>query len=446
MDTNKSYWLESLGDITPRAPLSGSVETDICIIGAGFTGLSTAIHLKEKDPNIDVTVVEKGISGIGASGRNAGFSMRLFGVTMDLTKLRHGGKKTKAADDYMLDAVDYLEKMIEKYDIDCDYEQHGMMTIASNPQELKSLKKEYDIATGLGMKHFKWLDEKETRELVNSPTYLAARFDETCALLHPAKLARSLAQIAEKLGVTIYENSEVTHVNHREKVVETKDGKISAHKIVYATNAYSSDFKKLKSKQVPIYTYITLTERLTDKQIKSLNWDRRIGIEDARNFLHYYRLTPDNRILLGGSEALYYYGSPLEQKDKNDDMNKILQNQVKTIFPQLGDIKFTHHWGGPISASLDLIPAIGRIGDDIWYSLGCMGHGVSLSNYNGLTLTELLNDETSKRTEFFAVNRRVLPIPPEPLKYVTISGIRAFLRMDDKKGVKQQEKLDQQKS
>src|SRR5690625_619512 len=292
------------------------------------------------------------------------------------------------------------------------------------------------------MKGFKRLDEKETKQLVHSPTYLAARYDEHCALLHPAKLARGIAQVAKKLGVKIYENSEVVQVNHKEKTIETKHGKVSSNQIVYATNAYSSAFKKLKRKQVTIYTYITLTEQLTDEQIKLLNWDRRIGIEDARNFLHYYRLTPDNRILLGGSEALYYYGSPLGQKDQNEKMNKRLQNQVKTIFPQLGDIQFTHHWGGPISASLDLIPAIGRIGDDIWYSLGCMGHGVSLSNYNGLTLTELLFNETSKRTEFFAVNRRILPIPPEPLKYVTISGIRAFLRLDDKKGVKQQEKIN----
>lgn len=436
LTTNKSFWLEDIGELKPNKSLTSNKKADVCIIGAGFTGLSTAIHLKEKDPNVNVIVLEKGRVGIGASGRNAGFSMRLFGVTMELTKLRHGAKKTKEADDYMLDAVQYLERMIEKYNIDCDYVREGMMTIASNPQELKSLKKEFDIATSLGMKGFTWLDENETKKLVHSPTYLAARYDENCALLHPAKLAHGLAKVAKELGVNIYENSEVVQVNHKEKIVETKHGKVFSNQIVYATNAYSSAFKKLKHKQVPIYTYITLTEPLTDKQLDDLNWDRRIGIEDARNFLHYYRLTPDNRILLGGSEALYYYGSPL-MKDKNESMNQLLQNQVKTIFPQLGEITFTHHWGGPISASLDLIPAIGKIGSNIWYSLGCMGHGVSLSNYNGLTITELLFGEKTKRTNFFAVNRRILPIPPEPLKYVTISGIRAFLRYEDRKGIKQ---------
>src|SRR5690625_5166662 len=124
--TNKSFWLENIGEFKPNEALTDNVKADVCIIGAGFTGLSTAIHLKEKDPTLEVVVLEKGIAGIGASGRNAGFSMRLFGVTMDLTKFRHGKKKTKEADEYMLDAVDYLEGMIEKYNIDCDYVHEGM--------------------------------------------------------------------------------------------------------------------------------------------------------------------------------------------------------------------------------------------------------------------------------------------------------------------------------
>src|SRR5690625_3868506 len=296
----KSFWLEDVGEQPARPRLESTIQTDICIIGAGFTGLSTAIHLKEKDPSLDVTILESGTVGVGASGRNAGFSMRLFGITMDLTRFRHGKKKTKEADDYMIDAVDYLEEMIKRYNIDCDYSRDGMITVATNPQELKHLRKEMDVAEELEMKGLKWLDGAETRKLVDSPRYLAARFDEHCALLHPAKLANGLAEVAEKLGVTIYEQSQALGVNRTDKIVTTDAGEVKAKKIVFATNAYSSFYRKLNKKQIPIYTYITLTEPLTDTQLAALNWEKRVGIEDARNFLHYYRLTPDNRLLFGG--------------------------------------------------------------------------------------------------------------------------------------------------
>lgn len=431
----KSFWLEHVGNYEHYSSLQDDQKTDVCIIGAGYTGLSTAIHLKEKNPSLDVTILEAGVVGIGASGRNGGFSMRLFGITMDITRFRHGKQKTKEADMYMVDAVDYLETLIKRYEIDCDYVRDGMMTVATNAQQLNHLEKEMELIDDIGLKGFKWIDQKDTRELVNSPTYLAARYDEHCALLHPAKLVRGLAKVAERLGVKIYENTTVIDVKTRTKIVVTSGGTVRSEKILFATNAYSSFYPKLKKKQIPIYTYISLTEPLSDKQLQTLNWEKRVGVEDFRNFLHYYRLTPDNRLMFGGGEAFYYYGSPLD-RDKNKEMDARLQQTVAEIFPQLDGIQFTHHWGGPISASLDFIPTIGKISNDIWYSIGCMGHGVSLTNYNGLTLAELMLEEESKRTNFFIVNRRIFSIPPEPFRYIIVSGIRAALRYEDKRGLR----------
>lgn len=434
MSTYKSFWLEDVGEYEAHPSLQEDLKTDVCIIGGGFTGLSTAIHLKEKDPSLHVTVLEAGVVGVGASGRNGGFSMRLFGITMDITRLRHGKQKTKEADAFMVDAVEYLENMIEQYEIDCDYVRDGMMTVATNTQQLKMLEKEMKLIDDIGLKGFKWIDQEETRKLVHSPTYLAARYDEHCALLHPAKLVRGLAKVAEGLGVHIYEYTPVTDVNKRTKTVMTTGATVRAEKILFATNAYSSFYPKLKKKQIPIYTYISLTEPLSDEQLHALNWEKRVGIEDFRNFLHYYRLTPDNRLMFGGGEAFYYYGSPLD-RDKHKEMDVRLQQTVSEVFPQLEGIRFTHHWGGPISASLDFIPTIGKISDDVWYSIGCMGHGVSLTNYNGLTLSELLLGVESKRTDFFIINRRILSIPPEPFRYAIVSGIRAALRYEDKRGL-----------
>ncbi|MCD8511513.1 MAG: FAD-binding oxidoreductase [Bacillus sp. (in: Bacteria)] len=440
----KSFWLETVGEYEEREALGSDLTCDVCIVGGGFTGLSTAIHLKEKDPSLRVVVLESQVVGYGASGRNAGFSMRLFGVTMELTNLRYGKERLKEADQYMVDAVDHLEKMIDRYDIDCDYVRDGMITVATNRQQLKHLEKEMKMAEELGLEGLKWLDEEETRRLVNSPTYLGARYDETCALLQPAKLARGLAVAAEKLGVEIYERTPVIDVRVGEKEVVTSVGTVSSKKIVLATNAYSSFQKKLKRKQIPLFTYISLTEPLTEEQLSEIGWGQRVGVEDARNLLHYYRLTPDNRLLLGGNDVRYYFGGGLEagdassghDVDRNEEIRDRLQQQIKDTFPGLADVKFTHHWGGPISASLDLVPVIGELGPDVLYSMGCIGHGVSLTNYNGLTLAELLMGEESKRTDFYIINRRTTYIPPEPLRYVTVNGIRKYLKWEDNRGVK----------
>lgn len=429
----KSFWLETAGDYVERHALQGDDVADVCIIGAGFTGLSTAIHLKEKHPSLNVVVLESNVVGFGASGRNGGFSMTLFGLTLETTKLRYGKKRTKAADDYMTAAVDHLEAMINKYDIDCNYVRDGLMHVATNERELNQLKKEIELADALGLHDLSWWDRDQTQAVVHSPQYVGAVYDSYCALLQPAKLVRELARVAEKLGVVIYERTRVEDVAYTSPViVQTDRGHVKAEQVLFATNAYSNAFTKLKSKQLPIYTYISLTEPLTDEQLSAIGWQQRVGIEDARNYVHYYRLTPDNRLLFGGGDALYYYGGP-HGRDKNETIFKQLQQTVKTLFPQLANIQFTHHWGGPISASLDLVPMIGRIRSNILYSMGCMGHGVSLANYNGLTLAELLLGEQSERTQFFMVDRRVTPLPPEPLRYWTVSAIRKYLQYEDRK-------------
>lgn len=429
----KSFWLETAGDDKERPSLDGDDVADVCIIGAGFTGLSAAIHLKEKRPSLNVVVLESNVVGFGASGRNGGFSMTLFGLTLETTKLRYGKKRTKAADDYMTAAVDYLETMIDKYDIDCDYVRDGLMHVATNERELNQLKKEMELAHELELHELTWRDRDQIQAVVHSPQYVGAVYDTYCALLQPAKLARGLAHVAEKLGVVIYERTKVVDVAYTTPaVVRTDTGHIKAEQVLFATNAYSNAFSKLKSKQLPIYTYISLTEPLTDEQLSAIGWQQRVGIEDARNFVHYYRLTPDNRLLFGGGDALYYYGGP-HSRDRNETLFKQLQQTVKTLFPQLANIRFTHHWGGPISASLDLVPMIGHIRPHILYSMGCMGHGVSLTNYNGLTLAELLLGEQSERTQFFMVDRRVTPLPPEPFRYWTVGAIRKYLQYEDRK-------------
>lgn len=429
--TDKSFWLEDAGPHHPAAALTGDVTVDVAIVGGGFTGLSTALHIRERDPGLRVAVLEAGAVGWGASGRNAGFSMTLFGISLGLTIMRWGKQRAREADEYMVRAVEYTESQIDRLGIDCNYERTGLLQVAANRGQLKVQRHEFKLAGQAGLHETRWLERDEVQELVGSPLYVGGRFDPLCALLQPAKLVRGLAAAARAAGADIYEGTPVTAIHPGHKVrLDTPHGRVTAEKVVLATNAYAAWLRGLRRLQVPMHTYIVLTEPLSDRQLEAIGWRQRVGIEDGRNLLHYYRLTPDNRILMGGHDAIYYYGNRTGV-DRHRRLQQALQHTVRETFPQLGDVRFTHHWGGPISATLDLVPAIGRLGPNMYYSLGCMGHGVALTQLNGRTLADLVLETPSELTAAWFVNRKALPIPPEPLRYPLIQGIRNVLRLLD---------------
>ncbi|MDI3270483.1 MAG: FAD-dependent oxidoreductase [Bacillota bacterium] len=426
------FWQENAGDRPLLPAFTGQETGDVAICGAGFTGLATAIQLKEKKPHLRVMVVEKERVGWGASGRNAGFAMRLFGLSLETTVLLHGREKTQEADQYMREAVNHVRNVITKYDLKCDFIERGMMTVASTPGELRQLEKEMELAEKMNLPGFTWLEGERARDRVDSPSYRAARFDEHAALLHPARLVRELLRTALDKGVEVYEGSPVLEVDLKRKIFHLPGGEIRAHALLLATNAYSGFVPYLHRRQLPIFTYIALTEPLPPSFFEE-TWKAPIGIEDARNYLHYYRPTPDGRLLFGGGDALYYYGGDLHRAS-HPSLYAYLQEKVRRVFPQLEKVTFTHHWGGPISATLDLIPALGAIAPDVYYSMGCVGHGVSLTQYNGLTLAELILGEDTSRTGASFVNRKVRRIPGEPLRTLVAGGIRRFLRYQDLRG------------
>ena len=427
----QSFWLETAGPFEKRPAWQGHGRVDVAVVGGGFTGLSAAFHIKERQPELRVVLLEAGSLFHAASGRNAGFSMTLFGLELGVTVLRYGRKRAKEADEYMVRAVNYTRELIRRLNIDCDYEEHGMMTVATNPNQLRKLRRQFELAREMGLHETAWLKQAEARELVNSPTYLGAWYDPLCALVNPAKLAKGMARAAADAGVELYEGSPVLSLDPAGPVTLTlPKGTVRADRVVLATNAFTAGFPQLRRVQAPMFTYIVLTEPLSRRQLEAVGWRRRIGVEDGRNFIHYYRLTPDNRLLMGGHDAVYHFGNRTDRDHNMNIARKLMQNVVRT-FPALEGVRFTHHWGGPISVTLDLVPAIGRLGRDIFYSVGCMGHGVSLTQLNGRTLADLVLDTTSELTEAFFVGRRVTPLPPEPLRFAVINAIRGGMRLQD---------------
>ncbi len=271
------------------------------------------------------------------------------------------------------------------------------------------------------------------RAEVHSPTYLGARWEEQCALINPAKYVRGLKRVAQEQGVEVYERTPVVAV-HPDPILhlDTFRGLVEAEKVVFATNAFSGQFPQFRSKQLPVFTYIVLTEPLSEDQLASIGWRGRQGIEDARNMIHYYRLTADNRILFGGSDAKYYFGGPLD-RDRNPRIFRRLERDLRQTFPKLKDVRIEYRWGGPVSVPLDFFPAMGYRGGDkrLAYSLGCVGHGVAMMNMAGQIMRDLVLERETELTSLFFVNRRVIPLPPEPLRFALEETIRQALRAQD---------------
>ncbi len=429
----KSFWLGTR-PYTPGPPLSGDLEVDVAIVGGGFTGLAAAHFLKQEEPSLRVALLEAQVIGFGASGRNGGFSMTLFGLTLSITAARFGKARAREAHLYMERAVDLLAERIATLGLDCDYEHPGFLRVATSEKYRKRILHEIELAHSLGLEGIEWMEADRLAEEVRSPLYLGAWWEPRCGILNPAKLAWSWKEVVEGQGVEVVEGTPVRQIRRAGDRLEldTPGGTVRAGKLVLATNAWSHLIPMLRRKQVPAFTHIVLTEPLGERHFEAIGWRNRQGIEDARNLVHYYRLTADNRLLMGGRDISVAFGRDMD-RDLNEEVFRQLEKDVRETFPVLEDVRFTHRWGGPVSVPVDMAPAMGYLGDPrVVYSLGCVGHGVSMTHLNGRTVTDLVLERTTDLTEVFFVNRRTIPWPPEPLRWAASRAILGYMRLEDR--------------
>jgi glycine/D-amino acid oxidase-like deaminating enzyme len=389
----KSYWLNTYGPYTPNAPVVGDVNVDVAIIGGGYTGLSTAYFLCKAEPTMKVAVLEGEIVGYGASGRNGGFAMTLFGLEPAVTAMLFGKQKTVEAHHYCERSVDLVRDLIQEHNIQSDFEYTGFLRLATTPGYVKRIQHDLELLTSFGVTGLEWIDEA---------------------------------------GAVVYEGSPVTEIRRGAKfVLKTPQGAVTADKIVFATNAYSHLIPEIWNKQVPAFTHMVITEPLTQEQMDSIGWKNRQGLEDARNLVHYLRLTVDNRLAIGGSDVTITYGRDME-RDLNETTFQQLETDTVELFPSLKDVKFVFRWGGPVSVTLQMAPAIGMVGDQrAWYSLGCVGHGVAPTHLNGQTLADLLLERKTDLTSVWFVERKPVPWPPEPLRWVASQALLGYLHAED---------------
>jgi glycine/D-amino acid oxidase-like deaminating enzyme len=437
-DSPLSLWLAEYGEYQPEAPVEGDLSVDTAVIGGGFTGLATAIALKRRDPSLEVAVLEAKTIGYGASGRNGSFAMTVIGLGFGTTAMLRGKDFLRRTHAYMERCVDELDRFIDEAGLACDKVRPGFLRVATTTSYVKRLQRQVELMASLGFDGITWLDAAATREMVDSERYLGAMWEPRLLLVNPAKLVREQKRFARELGVRVFEGSPVLAVAqttgpgavHR---LLTPRGSVTARKLAFATNAYSHLFTSLERLQVPAFTYMVATAPLTDEQLAPIGWAGGQGIEDARNLIHYYRLTPDRRIVLGGGPVGLTANGSLD-RDADEQAWRHLEQYLHWLWPHLSDVAITHRWGGPFSVTLDLTPALGYVGGDrsAVYALGCIGHGVSMSYLNGEVLTDLLLAEgEGLAAECPFVNRKVLPWPSEPVASIAEHAIRGYLRAED---------------
>jgi glycine/D-amino acid oxidase-like deaminating enzyme len=384
-------------------------------------------------------VLEANEIGFGASGRNGGFNMTLFGVEPEVTLLRWGKEKTREAQAYIQRAVRYVKDLIESENLDSDYEHTGMLRVAYTDKQVRRLKKTYELLSDITKQgSFEYYDGEEVRKRLNCPHIKGAIYEPETGILDPSKHVRSLKKLAEREGAEIYENTKVIGIS-RDKtssVVQTDDATIKAKKLVIATNAWTHTLKKspkVANVQAPVWTYQIVTEPLTPEQWKSINWGERMSIEDNRQLVHYTRITKCGRITMGGGSIGVEYNNKKMDLWKNEKTWGDLEKHLKWMFPTLKDIKVNYKWGGCVSANVDMTPEIGFIGDsNIIYSTGCIGHGVSLTQLNGRLIADLVLEKETSLTKFWIVNRSAIPMPPgNLLRFAGVKLIEGILKTVD---------------
>jgi glycine/D-amino acid oxidase-like deaminating enzyme len=429
------FWLDDPQAPNPEPRLEGHTLCDLAIVGGGFTGLWSALLAKQRNPALDVVILEARRSAAAASGRNGGF------CDASLTHGFANGVSRFAAELDTLDRLgaenlDAIESAVREHRIDCDFERTGMIDVATESWQYNEL---VEVAEAMREHGYRVdaLDSDAMRAQVSSSTYLGGLWiHDRTAIINPAKLAWGLRRACLDAGVRIHENSAVVRLRAETERIRltTASGSVSARRVALATNADRPLLARLRPFILPVYDYVLVTEPLSAAQLASIGWANRQGVGDSGNQFHYYRLTADSRILWGGYDAIYHFGNrvdvDLEQRAKTFDK---LAGHFFATFPQLAGVRFTHRWGGAIDTCSRFCAFWGTgHGGRVAYVLGYTGLGVGASRFGAQVMLDLLEGRRTERTALRMVRTRPMPFPPEPLRYGVVQLTRWSLDRADR--------------
>jgi glycine/D-amino acid oxidase-like deaminating enzyme len=439
-----SFWLETCGDdLTPRPALDGSLDADVAILGAGYTGLWTAYYLLTAEPSAKVVILEGEVAGYGASGRNGAWCAPGLNISLGRLERLHGHDRARATYVAVDEAVDEVGRVARDEGLDIDWRRGGQIVVSRGPHETPALEaalrelERFDLAEGTEL-----LDANRLAGHVLVSGGAAGLFTPEAAALQPAKLVRGLARVVERLGATIFEGTEVTGFRGRRgpgpeggPALETDRGEVRARAVVLAGEAYLTRLRSLHRSLIPMWSQIVLSEPLPADAWEEIGWAGHELLGSPRLTVVYLSRTADGRILFGGRGAPYRFGSKVrDEYGQHAPTHEMLRGLARTWFPSLRDVGFSHAWGGAVGMPRDWHPAISfDRARGIASARGYVGHGVSTANLAGRTLAELILERQSARTELPLVNHRSRSWEPEPLRWLGVRFAQAAVERVDRK-------------
>ncbi len=426
-----SFWHDTVpGHLDRRAPLPGDVQADVAIVGAGFTGLWTAYYLMEADPGLRVVIVESDIAGYGASGRNGGWCYGGLPGSRHRLVEQYGRDGVMRYERACFDTIDEVGAVLDREGIDAHYLKGGWSTMAMTPVGLMHAKAavEGHHAFGHTDADYRLLSAEETRARTNVPGALGTVFCPHAARIHPARLARGLADAVERKGAGIYEGTRATEIGQGRVV--TDRGTVHADIVIRATEGFTPELKGEKRRLMPFASCMVATEPLPQAAWDEIGWDGREVLSDGRRLFIYAQRTADDRIALGGRGHPYIFGSRLETDFHDLPVHQRLKGVIDRLFPAAREFGITHTWGGVLGIPRDFNASVGldrRTG--IGWAGGYVGDGVAVTNLAGRTLADLITERDSDIVSLPWVNHRSRNWEPEPLRWIAANGSLRLLRI-----------------
>ncbi|WP_268796655.1 NAD(P)/FAD-dependent oxidoreductase [Pseudomonas huanghezhanensis] len=418
-----SYYAASANAAPDRPALAGEVHTDVCIIGAGYTGLSSALFLLEA--GFSVTVLEAAKVGFGASGRNGGQIVNSYSRDIDVIERSVGPQQAQLLGEMAFEGARIIRERVAKYQIQCDLKDGGVFA-ALTPKQMDHLQAQKKLWERYGHTQLELLDERRIREVVACDQYIGGMLDMSGGHIHPLNLALGEAAAVESLGGMIYEQSAAIRIERgASPVVHTAQGQVRARFVIVAGNAYLGNLvPELAAKSMPCGTQVIATEPLSDALAKTL-LPQDYCVEDCNYLLDYYRLTADKRLIFGGG-VVYGARDPA-------NIEAIIRPNMLKAFPQLKDVKIDYAWTGNFLLTLSRLPQVGRLGDNIYYSQGCSGHGVTYTHLAGKVLAEALRGQAERFDAFAGLPH--YPFPGGNLLRTPLTALGAwYYSLRDKLG------------
>jgi glycine/D-amino acid oxidase-like deaminating enzyme len=428
-------WPKSLWALD-RQPFEGvelPSSAEVVVVGGGYSGLWTSIHLKLADPDRSVMVLDANEPGFGASGRNGGWCSALFPVDLDHLAQLHGVDQARRMQAAMNDTVSEIGGFLSRHKIDCDWALGGTLTVSTNPAHENRLQKQATMFRRFGFEEVELLSETRANELVKVYRSRGGLFSPHCAALHPLKLVNGLVQLARSLGIMIVSNTFVTTIEPGS--ITLVDGRqVSTDWVVRATEGFTPQLKQDRRAVLPVWSYMIATEPLTDDAWSEIGWESRVTIADGRIMVTYAQRTADGRIAFGGRGVGYPFASRVSPRlDVSSRVHQQIIETMHEMFPVTRSARITHRWGGPLAVPRDWHPSVNIDHQRRLVTVGgYSGDGVAASHLAGRTAAALITSSEDDITTLPWVNHHSPQWEPEPLRWLGVNVLSRLPELADR--------------